>query len=100
VQVLFVDQNPVQQPGEAATTTEGETATEVNTGLITFQVPPAAAQLIASVEPGGFYLTLLPPTYTPTPVPEIDPNVTLLPGEDGARLTPYGPSGFSDDETP
>jgi pilus assembly protein CpaB len=101
VQVLFIDTNPVQQPGEATTTDEdGAVVEPVNTGLITLQVPPAAAQLIASVQPDGFYLSLLPPTYTPVPLPQIDPNVVLLPGEDGGQLTPYGPSGFSEDETP
>ena len=54
--------DPMQLPGEAATDAEGEAATAeaVNTGLITFQVPPAAAQLIASVPPDGFYLTPAP----------------------------------------
>ena len=100
-QVLFIDTNPVQQPGEAQVTTEeGEVAEAVNTGLITLQVPPAAAQLIASVPPDGFYLSLLPPTYTPTPIPQIDPNITTLPGEDGGQLTPYGPNGLEDDSTP
>lgn len=100
-QVLFIDTNPVAQPGEVTTAEDGTTTTEsVNTGLITFQVPPAAAQLIASVPQDGFYLSLLPPTYTPTPLPAIDPNISLLPGEDGAQITPYGPAGLPDDDTP
>jgi pilus assembly protein CpaB len=99
-QVLFIDTNPVAQPGEVTTPEDGTTGEAVNTGLVTFQVPPAAAQLIASVPQDGFYLSLLPPTYTPTPLPQIDPNISLLPGEDGAQITPYGPAGLSDDETP
>ena len=101
VQVLFVDQSPIPLPGEQTGTAEGETApTAVNTGLITFQVPPQAAQLVASVPPGCFYLTLLPQTYVPSAIPEVDPNLTLLPGEDPALLTPYGPDGIAADETP
>jgi Flp pilus assembly protein CpaB len=100
-QVLFIDQSPIPLPGEQTGTVEGEVApTAVNTGLITFQVPPAAAQILASVPQDGFYLTLLPQTYAPTAIPRIDPNVTLLPGEDPALLTPYGPDGFVTDETP
>jgi Flp pilus assembly protein CpaB len=107
VQVLFIDTSPIPLPGEAAaaaaeTTDDGAAAatTTVNTGLITFQVPPAAAQLIASVPQDGFYLTLLPQTYVPQAVPAIDPNVALLPGEDAAQMTPYGPNGLPSDETP
>jgi pilus assembly protein CpaB len=101
VQVLFIDQSPIPLPGEQTGTAEGEAApTAVNTGLITFQVPPEAAQLFAAVPQDGFYLTLLPQTYVPAAIPEMDPNVTLLPGEDPALLTPYGPDGIAADETP
>jgi hypothetical protein len=106
VQVLFIDTSPIPLPGEAAAasaqTADGAAATpaQVNTGLITFQVPPAAAQLIASIPQDGFYLTLLPQTYTPQPIPAIDPNVALLPGEDAAQMTPYGPNGLPSDDTP
>ena len=101
VQVLFIDQSPIPLPGEQVGTPEGETApVAVNTGMVTFQVPPEAAQIIASVPQDGFYLTLLPQTYVPAPIPNIDPNVTLLPGEDPALLTPYGPDGIATDETP
>ena len=100
VQVLFIDQSPIPLPGEQTGTPEGEAPAAVNTGLVTFQVPPEAAQIIAAVPPDGFYLTLLPQTYVPTVIPEIDPNITLLPGEDPALLTPYGPDGMAADETP
>jgi pilus assembly protein CpaB len=100
VQVLFIDQSPIPLPGEQTGTPEGEAPTAVNTGLVTFQVPPEAAQIMAAVPPDGFYLTLLPQTYVPAVIPEIDPNITLLPGEDPALLTPYGPDGMAADETP
>jgi Flp pilus assembly protein CpaB len=103
VQVLFIDDSPIPLPGEATVATADGTAVEttvVNTGLITLQVPPVAAQLIASVPADGFYLTLLPQTYTPQAVPQIDPAQALLPGEDAAQLTPYGPNGLATDENP
>jgi Flp pilus assembly protein CpaB len=98
--VLFVDNNPVLQPGEAARTNPDGTPVAVNAGLITLQVPPVAAQYIASAPPGSFYLTLLPEQYTPGALPPIDPAITLLPGEDPAQLTPCGPSGCDFDDTP
>lgn len=98
--VLFVDNNPVLQPGEAATTNPDGTPVALNAGLITLQVPPVAAQYIASAPPGSFYLTLLPEQYTPGALPPIDPAITLLPGEDPAQLTPCGPSGCDFDDTP
>jgi pilus assembly protein CpaB len=101
VQVLFIDRSPIPLPGEqAAASADGTAATPANTGLLTLQVPPDAAQMIASVPADGFYLTLVPPDYTPTPLPTFDPNIALLPGEDGALLTPYGPDGLQVDDTP
>lgn len=101
VQVLFVDRSPIPLPGEATTTNaDGSTATPTNTGLLTLSVPPAAAQMIASVGSDQWYLTLLPNDYVPAPVPPFDPVTATLPGEDPAILTPYGPEGFTPDETP
>lgn len=102
-QVLFVDDNPVLQPGEVqdtATSADGTAVEAVNTGLITLQVPPLAAQYIASVPQDGFYLTLLPEQYTPTPIGPLDPFLGLLPGEDPAQLTPCGPAGCDFDDNP
>ncbi|KAA0234461.1 MAG: hypothetical protein JJLCMIEE_02622 [Acidimicrobiales bacterium] len=50
------------------TTTVDEEGNEVQTpgsGLITFQVPPEAAQVIASAPSGSLYLTLVPDDYEP-----------------------------------
>lgn len=100
-QVLFIDNSPVLQPGETQpTNADGTPAAAVNTGLITLQVPPLAAQYIAAVPPDGFYLTLLPEEYTPTPIPPLDPAITVLPGEDPSQLTPCGPAGCDFDDTP
>ena len=81
-------ENTVLAPGETAP--EEETA---NSGLLTFNVPPVAAQWIAAAQQGGgVYMTLVGPDYTPEPLVAIDPNGPL-PGEDAGQLTPYGPSG-------
>jgi hypothetical protein len=98
--VLFVDKTAVPQPGEVTSngsntaTPNGQAQTSVNTGLITLEVPAAAAQLIASVTPDELYLTLLPQNYQPETLGPIDSFPAVLPGEDPAQLTPYGPSGI------
>lgn len=103
VEILAIGQTATPQPGENITAAgaEGEstdttapTAIE-NSGLITFLVPPEAAQLITALDPSTLYLTLVGPDYEPAPIPglEIDPNTSPLPGESGSELTPYGPDG-------
>lgn len=94
VQVLFVDRSPIPLPGESTGGEEEGSGREANTGLLTLSVPPQAAQVIASVDPEQWYLTLLPSDYTPTPLPPLDPFQTVLPGEDPNQLTPYGPEGL------
>lgn len=101
VQVLFVDQSPIPLPGEQATAADGTAAPATGgSGMLTLSVPSDAAQRIASVQPGSWYLTLLPTDYTPAPLPPFDPTSPVLPGEDSAVLTPYGPEGFEPEETP
>jgi len=98
--VLFVDKNAIPQPGEITgngTSTANPSGTSQavgNTGLITLEVPPKAAQLIASVDPASIYLALLPAQYTPEALPKVDAFPPVLPGEDPNQLTPYGPAGF------
>jgi hypothetical protein len=53
-----------------------------------------ASQLIASVSASRLYLTLLPPNYTPEPIPQPEPYLPALPGENGTQMTPYGPTGI------
>jgi len=94
--VLFVDKTAVPQPG-AATSGTGDTsssASGVNSGLITFELPPIAAQTVASVASDELYLSLVPQDYTPTPLPKLNPFPSVLPGEDPSNLTPYGPQGL------
>ena len=92
VQVLFVDKTAVPLPGEQ-TSTNGQAAT-TSGGLITFAVPPQAAQVLASIDPGKLTLTLLPSNYKPVALPPLDAFPALLPGEDATKLTPYGPNGI------
>jgi pilus assembly protein CpaB len=93
VQILAVGQERKLQPGEtAATNADGTTVTTTSSGLITFAVPAAAAQKIASVQGAAIYLTLVPKDYAPTPLPPLDVS-TLPPAEDPKQLTPYGPDG-------
>jgi len=60
--VLFVDKTAVPQPG-AATSGGGDTSSttaSVNSGLITLELPPVAAQTVASVPAESIYLSLVP----------------------------------------
>jgi Flp pilus assembly protein CpaB len=91
VQVLAVGQSQLLQPGEATGTTDGTAPAQNNTGLITFNVPPVAAQWIASgsVNDSGFYLSLVAKDYQPRPLAPLPVVTDVLPGEDPAKLTPY-----------
>ncbi len=93
VQILAVGQTRKLEPGETAETNpDGTPANATTSGLITFVVPAAAAQQIASVEGSQFYLTLVAKDYQPTAIGPID-TAAALPGETGSQLTPYGPDG-------
>ena len=70
------------------------TAPSGNSGLLTLEVPPVAAQMVASIPAESLYLTLVPQDYTPTPLPKLPPFPSQLPGEDPSNLTPYGPQGL------
>jgi pilus assembly protein CpaB len=92
VQILAVGQTRRLQPGETAATNPDGTQAVASSGLITFAVPPEAAQRIASVNAAAFYLSLVPRDYVPRPLPPLNP-AAPIPGEDPNQLTPYGPEG-------
>lgn len=97
VQILAVGQSTLLSPGEQVQTTSTGAAAPAGagSGMITFNVPPEAAQWIASAQTGGgLYMTLVADDYEPRPLPEIKAGSTL-PGESG-ELTPYGPTGNQD----
>jgi Flp pilus assembly protein CpaB len=95
VHVLAIGDQPELSAGEQVSTSkDGTTTSTSNNGVITFNVPPAAVQWIATAQQtGGMYLSLVADDYSPRELPPIDANATLLPGEDPAQLTPYGPGG-------
>ena len=83
---------PGQAPGD-------EALAQNNSGVIIFAVPPAAATRILSVPLADIYLSLVPDDYEPRPIEalglsEENQPTSLFPGEDGTRLTPYGPDGY------
>ena len=84
VKVLAVGQSL----GEPVAETEGEAPPpeQQSSGLITVQLPPDDAVLLASVRDSSLYLTLNRPDYEPVPVPFFNwlPN---LPGAEGR--SPY-----------
>jgi pilus assembly protein CpaB len=103
VNILAVDTTAQLQPGEATPETEGTTtATQSFTGLVTFNVPADAAAVITSVPDEAIYLTLLAKEYTPSVEwPQKAGAIfagDILPGEDPALITPYGPQGLEENE--
>lgn len=96
VQVLAVDYLTVGDTnGAAAAGAEGAdpaaTTAAVQKGLITFIVPPEAAQILASIPAENLYFTLVSKDYEPKPTSEID--LSTLPSDNGKIMTPYGPDG-------
>jgi Flp pilus assembly protein CpaB len=102
VEVIAVGQNSVPQPGgttTAATAADGTTtnapanvAAANDSGLITVMVPAKGAQYLASVPPENIYLVLVARDYKPVAQTKID-LAAVLPGENPAQITPYGPKG-------
>jgi Flp pilus assembly protein CpaB len=86
VEILAIGRSPVPQPGE----TVDSAALAGQAGQITFRVPPEAVPRIISAI--NIYLSLTSPEYEPRVLPMFDP-YEVLPAEDPARLTPYGPDG-------
>lgn len=72
---------PVATPGDTApATTEAPTS-----DLITFAVPPEAAQVIQFAGPGTLYMTLVRKDYVPVPLPILP----AIPAAGAKGLTPY-----------
>jgi pilus assembly protein CpaB len=79
VNILFIGNTAAPQAGET------QAAVPVTSGLITFAVPPFAAQKIVQASKGpGIYLALVPPDNQPLPVPPVNPANLFTGG-----LTPY-----------
>lgn len=92
VHILAIGDTVELQPGEEPP--EEESA---GGGLVTFNVPVDAAQLIATAQLSStLYLSLVPEDYEPAPVEPPDLVIDVLPGQDPEQLTPYGPDGSGD----
>jgi pilus assembly protein CpaB len=89
VKVLAVGQSL----GAPVATVEGEEAPPppTNTGLITVQLPPDQAVLLASVRQASLFLTLNRPDYEPVPVPFFSA-VPTMPGIQGVSPYPAEPN--------
>jgi Flp pilus assembly protein CpaB len=89
VQVLAVGQSlgePVAEGEEGAAAPAG-----AGSGLITVQLPPDQAAVLAGVRDASLYLTLNRPDYEPVPVPFAP--VVPLTGEQGVSPYPKSPDG-------
>lgn len=86
-EVLAIDKNLPADLG-AAVPEEGAAAPVGNMGMITLAVPPEAVQLLLTVDPDTFYISLVPSTYVPKPLP-LPEYGDLLPAEEDGKLTPY-----------
>ena len=86
-EVLAIDKTLPADLGQAADE-EGAPAA-VNGGMITLAVPPEVVQLLLAVDPATFYLSLVPSTYVPKPLPLPDFG-DLLPAEEEGKLPPSG----------
>ncbi|MBI2704089.1 MAG: Flp pilus assembly protein CpaB [Actinobacteria bacterium] len=104
VQILAVGQNAQLLPGEStASSASGESGSSQqtqqkstsNNNIFTLNVPPEAAEWIASAQEtnGALYLSLVAEDYKPFPVQPVPDIVVETPGEKADRLTPYGPEG-------
>lgn len=94
VHILAIGQEAQLLPGEEQEEGEGGGGGAGGGGLITFNVPPDAAQLIASAQlDASLYLSLVPEEYEPAPIEPPDPVIDVLPGQNPDELTPYGPDG-------
>jgi pilus assembly protein CpaB len=76
VEVLAVGNSTALQPGEATAQPQNLQAGQVKTvdsGLMTFSVPGIDAErVVHASESGSIHLTLVPPDYTPAPIPPVN----------------------------
>jgi Flp pilus assembly protein CpaB len=91
VKVLAVGQS-LGMPVASTDGTEPAAPTGGGSGLITVQLPPGQAALLAGVRNSNLYLTLNRPDYEPVPVP-FQPIVPGLPGEQGESPYPESSDG-------
>lgn len=97
VRILSIGTSVRPVAGEPVAESNG-TTDQNSGGVIVFEVPAEVAQRLVAVDPSSIYLTLIPDTWAPRPLAPIAPEElggAPLAGEDAARLTPYGPTGYT-----
>jgi pilus assembly protein CpaB len=76
VEVLAVGNTTTLEPGQTAAQPDAVKAGQaqtVDSGLMTFAVPGLDAErLVESSQVGAIHLTLVPPDYTPAPIPPVN----------------------------
>jgi pilus assembly protein CpaB len=95
VKVLAVGQSlgePVAASAPAADGATTTTAPPQASPLVTVQLPPNEAQILASLRDADLYLTLNRPDYQPVPLPFTN-SLPNLPGETGQQTYPPTDSG-------
>jgi Flp pilus assembly protein CpaB len=98
VKVLAVGQSLGQPVAASAPSADGATTTTAApqaSPLVTVQLPPNEAQILASLRDADLYLTLNRPDYQPVPLPFTN-SLPNLPGETGQLTYPpttTGPTG-------
>jgi pilus assembly protein CpaB len=99
VRILSIGSSVKPLPGQAAVASTAAASTVATSGgSIVFEVPAEVAQVIASIDPTTFYLTLIPKSWNLVAMPPLKvddlKNGAPLPGEDPLKVTPYGPKGY------
>ncbi len=87
VKVLAVGQSLGVPVAQGADGEPAEQAPQQSSGLITVQLPPEQAVLLAGIRSSSLYLTLNRPDYELVPIP-FQPIVPTLPGETGTSAYP------------
>ena len=100
VKIIAVGSNQLLTPGEQAAATGGATPNAGSANILTLEVPPDAAQYVATGQEVNFYLSLVAKDYKPLstlhPLPVV---LDTLPGEDPGKLCPYWDTTTGPEET-
>jgi len=100
VKIIAVGSNQLLTPGEQAATPAGGTAPAgSSSNILTLEVPPDAAQWVATGQSLGFYLSLVSKDYKPLVLHPLPIVLDTLPGEDPGKLCPYWDTTSGPEET-
>ena len=99
VKIIAVGSNQLLTPGEQAQTPAAGAPAGAASNIITLEVPPDAAQYVATGEDFKFYLSLVAKDYKPLALHPLPVVVDTLPGEDPGKLCPYWDTTSGPEET-